>query len=99
VESKIVPEKSWSEPKWDLRSETRRGKCTRAIKEPRRAPLSIKMTSHCMFLPTPLLSAAVCYISYLRLNLTHLSSHRIADKVSPLAVPNRNRLCAGEDSG
>ena len=36
---------------------------------------------------------------HLRLTLTHLSSHSIADKAALLTFPNRKRFRACEDSG
>jgi hypothetical protein len=88
----------WCELKWDLRIE---GKCNRALREPRWAPLGIKIASHMFMLTLPLSAVAhhCSPASYPRLTLTHLSSPSIANKAALLTFPNRNRFRAGENSG
>ena len=48
----MVPGGSLSKPKWDLRLETRRGKCNWALRKPMRAPLGTKIASQYMLVLT-----------------------------------------------
>jgi hypothetical protein len=68
----MVPDESQSEPKWDLRLETRRGKCNRASKEPKQAPLNAKMASQCLLrltLPYAQVAQAVLRNAHPRLRI------------------------------
>lgn len=86
------------ELKWDLHIER---KSNRALREPRPAPLGIKIASHMLMLTLPLSAVAhhCSPASYPRLTLTYLSSPSIANKAALLTFTNRNRFRAGENGG
>jgi hypothetical protein len=77
------------EPKWDLRVESRQGKCNWALREPRRRPLVTKIVSQCMLrltdhysttaYPLPTLASP---LSHPRVTLAH-SALQIKQPCSP----------------